>query len=101
MSRALFLTFAFPRIIDAGRRWFAMNSVTAVPASADATVAAATSVSGRSGALLVCAHDGAKSALPTDAPAVDAPQDPCAIPIDAVADKAPGSRFDLAFVQWS
>ncbi|KAJ7192512.1 hypothetical protein GGX14DRAFT_480004 [Mycena pura] len=100
MSRALFLTFAFPRIIDAGRRWFAMTSVTAVPASADAA-AAATSVSGRSRALPACAHDGAKSALPTDAPAVDAPQDPCAIAIAAVADKAPGSRFDLAFVQWS
>ncbi|KAF7335770.1 hypothetical protein MVEN_02232800 [Mycena venus] len=115
LSRAVFLTFAFPHIISAGRAWFATAPVadldTPSPgASKDGNVCPADD-----GTLTPSTPVPAKDAvpvpgLPTDPAAFEgarllasvdgaATEEPPIIP--APTDKVHGSEFDLAFVQWS
>ncbi|KAF7349999.1 hypothetical protein MVEN_01301400 [Mycena venus] len=125
LSRALFLTFAFPRIIAAGRAWFvardkrrarqkshdgittygSVSPATPTTSSEDGTLVRSTpdTLNGPMSPF----KDAAEPILPTDASAFEpllasadgATEEPPLIP--AAADKAHGSGFDLAFVRWS
>ncbi|KAJ7876617.1 hypothetical protein B0H13DRAFT_2054976 [Mycena leptocephala] len=110
LSRALFLTFAFPRIIAAGRAWFVPargvdvdiegchDTTTPAREASDGTITPNT---------LAPAKDSQRvPGLPTDASAFEgvasvngAAEEPPIIP--AAVDKAHGSGFDLAFLRWS
>jgi hypothetical protein len=111
LSRALFLTFAFPRIIAAGRAWFvpARGVDVDIEGRHDATTSPAREAS--DGTLTPNTPAPAKDSqaapgLPTDASAFEgvasvngAAEEPPIIP--AAVDKAHGSGFDLAFLRWS
>ncbi|KAJ7644673.1 hypothetical protein FB45DRAFT_1116340 [Roridomyces roridus] len=87
LSRAVFLTFAFPRIIDAGRRWFASEGKGIEDSSKSAWWE-----SGKSSA------SDAAALLPGDA---ENPERGVESPISAAVDKTHGSGFDLEFLRWS
>ncbi|KAJ7055857.1 hypothetical protein C8F01DRAFT_1157924 [Mycena amicta] len=81
LSRALFLTFAFPRIINAGRKWYSAPSVlasTGTPTEVEAVILPTT--------------EGGDAPAPEQAAASLAP---------APTDKIHGSKFDLVFLRWS
>jgi len=104
LSRAIFLTFAFPRIISVGRAWFAPTSQSSFPASENGTV----SPTSENGTLTPSTPVPPKDALPTDLSAFEAgpltsadgaTEEPPILP--APTDRVHGSGFDLAFVRWS
>ncbi|KAJ7601854.1 hypothetical protein DFH06DRAFT_1260101 [Mycena polygramma] len=123
LSRALFLTFAFPRIIGAGRSWFVSwdarlassipNETLAISASREDGTASPTTTNTSDDETLApstpaTAKDPDANAFPTDASAFEpttlasadgATEEPPLVP--AGTDKAHGSGFDLAFVRWS
>ncbi|KAJ7441928.1 hypothetical protein B0H11DRAFT_2095206 [Mycena galericulata] len=107
LSRAIFLTFAFPRIISAGRVWFTRRRQASRGASESEDGIASTSVSGSATpeSPSVPVKD---PSLPTDASAFEpttlvsvdgATEDPPLLP--PATDTAHGSGFDLAFLRWS
>nr|GAT60550.1 predicted protein [Mycena chlorophos] len=109
LSRALFLTFAFPKIISLGRRWYSSASSssstsssppaadnappTAVDAEAE-TLLSPTTTELRTGALIPNSVEGGDAAAPLadEAAAHIAPKE---------TDEKHGSHFDLVFLQWS
>ncbi|KAF7304197.1 hypothetical protein MIND_00651800 [Mycena indigotica] len=85
LSRALFLTFAFPKIISSGRKWYSSTNDTKTPPSPVAPL------------------NEPEMAIPAtleggDAPLVD---DAAAHVAPGPTDQIHGSRFDLVFLQWS
>ncbi|KAF7317432.1 hypothetical protein HMN09_00479900 [Mycena chlorophos] len=104
LSRALFLTFAFPKIISLGRRWYSSpssSSPTSSPSPAVVDVEAETTAllsptttELRTGALIPSSVEGGDAAAPLadEAAAHIAPKE---------TDEKHGSHFDLVFLQWS
>ncbi|KAJ7458537.1 hypothetical protein FB451DRAFT_1046793 [Mycena latifolia] len=84
LSRAAFLTFAFPRIIRAGRIWFAGASESNHVSSEDGAANA----------------NGDEALTPGTAAAAPPTKDPPPC-LPSLAPRAPGSAFDLAFLRWS
>ncbi|KAF7300100.1 hypothetical protein MKEN_01333200 [Mycena kentingensis (nom. inval.)] len=90
VSRALFLTFAFPRIIKAGRRWYSSSDSHSRSASPQPSASEDTLVDIE--AVIPSSAEGGDAPLPEEAAAPVAPP---------ATDKIHGSRFDLVFLQWS
>ncbi|KAF7317419.1 hypothetical protein HMN09_00478600 [Mycena chlorophos] len=94
LSRALFLTFAFPRIIKLGRKWYSSPSATSSPSSPPASSEALspTTTELQTGAIIPATSEGGDAPLPDEAAAHVAPKE---------TDEKHGSRFDLVFLQSS
>ncbi|KAJ6546050.1 hypothetical protein DFH09DRAFT_1367492 [Mycena vulgaris] len=110
LSRAVFLTFAFPHIISAGRRWFARSRAREDGAASPSEDGTLTPVSPTTPATLTpeTPTTPSKDTLPVAASAFEpanlaaadgAPEEPPLVP--RAADPAHGSHFDLAFLRWS
>ncbi|KAK6996691.1 hypothetical protein R3P38DRAFT_3070040 [Favolaschia claudopus] len=100
LSRAIFLTFAFPRIISAGRAWIAPQGTSMVDNSPTAGT--------RSTAVEADNDSGTVPGIPTDPRAFEATivpsaegatEEPPLIPTPT--DKVHESGFDLIFLRWS
>nr|GAT60571.1 predicted protein [Mycena chlorophos] len=94
LSRALFLTFAFPRIIKLGRKWYSSPSATSSPSSppTSSDALSPTTTELQTGAIIPATSEGGDAPLPDEAAAHIAPKE---------TDEKHGSRFDLVFLQSS
>ncbi|KAF7300105.1 hypothetical protein MKEN_01333700 [Mycena kentingensis (nom. inval.)] len=90
ISRALFLTFAFPYIIKVGRRWYSSWDNHSRSASPQSSASEGTLVDIE--AVIPSSAEGGDAPLPEEAAAPVAP---------AATDKRHGSQFDLVFLRWS
>ncbi|KAJ7767026.1 hypothetical protein DFH07DRAFT_808975 [Mycena maculata] len=110
LARAIFLTFAFPRIIGTGRVWFARGARSAADTQEERRSNPESEVGTESGSVTPSATPtkSAGPGLPLDASAFEpaslasadgATEEPPLVP--AGTDAAHGSGFDLAFLRWS